>query len=1544
MAVNPPPPSAAFPASSPFSASAPFLSANPPMFSASAPADSAAPSPVRPHKPTGRHGATDQQRRRELALERQRAARRDLQLHARHVALAATGAVTLAEEIEARESAAAAAPETKEVSPLLPEICEFDQASGQWTRIDQEGFKIDGSGRRIEQIIFKSDGSSSRIEQTSIETRIHAAEGESTEAEGALEESGGGEGVLGMVREAGGEGMEMDGEGAGEGEEDRDEDRGDLVGIEQEMRGLFVPRGEAGGRRGKGGAGGGGRGESGGAADAERGVIDGAREWYAQQLMLPEWMVDVPPRLASDWFVMPRPDGRRCLVVSANGTTVSRLRNGRIHHRFPSHLPNGARAPGIAAGSHVYCILDCIFHEPNSTYYVLDVMAWRGYSLYDCTAEFRLFWLHTHLPQCGACDPPSHFHRFRFAPTPFFECHRQGLEAAYCGWREAGGGAAGAGGAGEARGAGGEMGGVEGAGMGAAAAGTGRAASVGDGSADGMVNGAPVPAATQVEFTRDGLLFYNRHSHYTLGLSPLVLQWKDATCSRFIIDTDGSGKIPERQQVVLLLAADGSLVTSDDPPVVFGSLPPHTLNDPSLHLRPNKLLRFAIGPGGLHLEQGRVVGADLLLQGAANQRRGGADSCSKILFQYAARHSPLTIQDIAAAAVAASVAREEASLKVADGSRVTVGVLSKWVHIGRGWAPRLFLLRQRHLLYFKLRGSATAAMIQKLRQRYDHAARLSFPVPAGLASAANVDTAATASAAIYPTAATEPISPALSSLGIASLSPMPPPALASAATGGNDGDDISSGHADVDTEPTPSRISVQPMVDFLRAADVSDDVIVRCEEVVWRQVVVPIEKALLESELMRMQRRKGPKRGAGGGGKREEKEEEEAEEWSEEEVQEEEGDEEKELFFEAAEKLAGEAGEGWEVGEGEGSQEGGSEEEAGQGGEYKWGGGGGGGVGGGSEGIGGGGEEGMAEWEGGRGAEQHEPMEERGSAGQAELPMEENMKFASPLTFPFPPPTLAPPSSYPSPPSHLQIGFSYPFVPRRTRLPLPDKQNRPGSLAGGLWAALRECVGRDLSRVCLPVQLNEPIGLLHKCAEEMEYSWLLDRAAEHGRRGDQLMRALHVAAFAMSGYANTSGRMHKPFNPLLGETYEASYPDKGFKLLAEKTYEADCSDKGFKLLAEKVASEEGSAVLGAVNAPGAVWSHLHPPSSPFPPHFSPFLPSSPRPSLQVRFWGPSMHLVPCGLTSTLIPPPLFLHPYSCSPSAFFHSCPAGGGERYEWSKVTTGIYNIIVGKLQVEHFGTMHIRGSLGLSVHLHFKEPSLFDRSKHQVREDLFASFCAAQGSQDCWCICTSRSPRCSTAASTSTGQPGLLVHLHFKEPSLFDRSKHQVREDLFASFCAAQGSQDCWCICTSRSPRCSTAASTSTGQPGLLVHLHFKEPSLFDRSKHQHRAARTVGASALQGALAVRPQQAPGERRPLCLFLCSTGQPGLLVHLHFKEPSLFDRSKHQVREDLFASFCAAQGSQDCWCICTSRSPSASAVRPQQAPGAWTQWECGVR
>jgi hypothetical protein len=52
---------------------------------------------------------------------------------------------------------------------------------------------------------------------------------------------------------------------------------------------------------------------------------------------------------------------------------------------------------------------------------------------------------------------------------------------------------------------------------------------------------------------------------------------------------------------------------------------------------------------------------------------------------------------------------------------------------------------------------------------------------------------------------------------------------------------------------------------------------------------------------------------------------------------------------------------------------------------------------------------------------------------------------------------------------------------------------------------------------------------------------------------------------------------------------------------------------------------------------------------------------------------------------------------------------------YAW-QVTTSIYNLILGKLYVDHYGTMRIQGNRELSCRLKFKEQSIIDRNPHQV------------------------------------------------------------------------------------------------------------------------------------------------------------------------------------------------------------------------------------
>ncbi|KAF8640781.1 hypothetical protein AX17_000430 [Amanita inopinata Kibby_2008] len=114
-------------------------------------------------------------------------------------------------------------------------------------------------------------------------------------------------------------------------------------------------------------------------------------------------------------------------------------------------------------------------------------------------------------------------------------------------------------------------------------------------------------------------------------------------------------------------------------------------------------------------------------------------------------------------------------------------------------------------------------------------------------------------------------------------------------------------------------------------------------------------------------------------------------------------------------------------------------------------------------------------------------------------------------------------------------------VVRRTELPA-----KPGCDEGSLFAILKKNVGKDLSTIAFPVTFNEPLTLLQRVAEEVEYYDLLDKAVQSE---DPVTRICYVAAFAVSGYAHTlhrSGR--KGFNPMLGETFE----DVRMKFIAEK--------------------------------------------------------------------------------------------------------------------------------------------------------------------------------------------------------------------------------------------------------------------------------------------------------------------------------------------------------------------------------------------------------
>lgn len=115
--------------------------------------------------------------------------------------------------------------------------------------------------------------------------------------------------------------------------------------------------------------------------------------------------------------------------------------------------------------------------------------------------------------------------------------------------------------------------------------------------------------------------------------------------------------------------------------------------------------------------------------------------------------------------------------------------------------------------------------------------------------------------------------------------------------------------------------------------------------------------------------------------------------------------------------------------------------------------------------------------------------------------------------------------------------------PDRTCLPYKkDPNDRPS-----VWKILKDAVGKDLSKFCVPVYFNEPVSMVQKVAEIMEYQDLLNKADSES---DPAKRIMLVNAFGIAQYKCTDNRLNKPFNPILGETFELI--GKDFKYFAEQ--------------------------------------------------------------------------------------------------------------------------------------------------------------------------------------------------------------------------------------------------------------------------------------------------------------------------------------------------------------------------------------------------------
>ncbi|XP_043954932.1 oxysterol-binding protein-related protein 6-like isoform X2 [Gambusia affinis] len=200
---------------------------------------------------------------------------------------------------------------------------------------------------------------------------------------------------------------------------------------------------------------------------------------------------------------------------------------------------------------------------------------------------------------------------------------------------------------------------------------------------------------------------------------------------------------------------------------------------------------------------------------------------------------------------------------------------------------------------------------------------------------------------------------------------------------------------------------------------------------------------------------------------------------------------------------------------------------------------------------------------------------------------------------------------------------------RRTTLPSPCADNSHI----GIMTILYNNIGTDLSRVSMPVALNEPLSLLQRLSEELEYSELLDIA---NNTDDPYQRMVYVAAFSISGYAWASWRnRYKPFNPILGETYENHREDRGFYYISEQ-----------------VSHHPPISACHAESENFTFWQDQR---------------------WKNKFWGKSLEIISSGLVNVTLPK---------------------YGDHYEWNKAVTCIHNVLSQQRWLEHYGEVVIRNT----------------------------------------------------------------------------------------------------------------------------------------------------------------------------------------------------------------------------------------------------------
>jgi hypothetical protein len=180
-----------------------------------------------------------------------------------------------------------------------------------------------------------------------------------------------------------------------------------------------------------------------------------------------------------------------------------------------------------------------------------------------------------------------------------------------------------------------------------------------------------------------------------------------------------------------------------------------------------------------------------------------------------------------------------------------------------------------------------------------------------------------------------------------------------------------------------------------------------------------------------------------------------------------------------------------------------------------------------------------------------------------------------------------------------------------------------------LFKQLSGFIGKDItSMISLPVWVFEPFSFLQVMCEPLQFDELLLKAAS---AQDPCHRIAYLSAWVIAGYS-CAVRNKKPFNPLLGETFEYVHPEHGWKFVAEQV------------------------------------SH-HPPIGVARVHSDKFILEIEM-ELKTKFTGNSSDVIVMG---------------GC------HFRTTDFNDHFTWNHLETSAHNIIIGGMWVDHFGTLEV-------------------------------------------------------------------------------------------------------------------------------------------------------------------------------------------------------------------------------------------------------------